>query len=282
MKGNCMKKILVIVFLFLLILSGCGSKKEEEQEPVENVDQQEVVEPEPEPEPEPEYIDITDSVRYEKNDKVFEIYEVKYQILDNGSYKFYVTIKAQEGYYFFAFNSGEGDIYRSDFIELTGERQEVTLTVTEKKLREMETLMANIWKQDETDNYIQLLSTKVLFAVTVEDPNDATYEYIDITEDGEADYGTLETTTIELINYSYCKVSDDKTRYSITFTSAPEMEVTINDERGNLIGKVGMTENEETTVRFSMDDEYMSDKLQLKVSGVDGTGIITLNTESIK
>lgn len=280
MRGKFMKKVLVIVFLFLMILSGCGGKKEEEQEPVENVEQQEVADPEPKPEP--EYVDILDSIWYESDNRVFEIYEAKYQMLDNGSYKFFITIKAPKGYTFTAFNSGEGDIYKSDFIETTGEKQDLTFTVSEKKMREMDSLMANVWNQDGDSNFFMILDTKSLFAVTLEDSNDGTYEYIDITEDGEADYGSLETTTIELENYSYYKINEETTRYSVTFTSAPEMEVTINDDRGNLLGKIGTTEGEKTTVRFTMNDEYMAEKLQLRVSGTDGTGVIILKTENIK
>lgn len=268
-----MKKIFVLLFCLLIILSGCGGKEEETVPVEEPVEEPEAVE---EPEPQIVYVDITDDVIVDSGSSVqVQIDEAKYEILPNGSYRLYLTLKGPKGYNFVSFNSGPDEVYKSEFTELNGNTQEIVLTIPEKKLRQIDDLMASVFNNDDVC-YIRLMETKYLFVLEVEDPDDGTYEYTDITEYGEADYNTLSTGTIELINYSYVKLDGDKTRFSVTFTSDPDMEMILYDPAGKAIGSLGLTESNETTIRFTIMDEFIGDGLKLHVTGEDGTGIIHL------
>lgn len=133
-----MKKLLIIA-LIVLFLNGCAENKNT--------------------------VDITDQLMFMDGNTLPEekvdIKKTEYEVLEDGNYRFYVTLKGPEGYRFLVFNGGQ-EIYRSEFFDVTGKTQKFTVDVPADVLKEMNELMGNVFS--DTENcYFRIVLTETLF-----------------------------------------------------------------------------------------------------------------------
>ena len=268
-------KRLFTALLILLMMTGCGNGNKEESKP-DDVPEEEMVQ-------ENSFFKIDVKMLSETYDMVGKVTvsKAKYEVLENGSYKFYLTLKGPKGYHFQASSSGVND-YLSEQYDLDGNVQEISFIVSRKKLQKMDELIGCVSISDDSRTFFKILDCRTMFETELEDPNDSTYDFIDITEDGEADYGTLEKTTIKLLNYSYYEISDEEVRLSVTFASASNMKIELYNGDNQKLGVFGTTKDEETTIRFTIRKTYLEHGLQLRISKDDKTGMIDLKTDKFK